>query len=100
MRKLILGLLCGAMLLGSTACTVFEVTTPDGLTVRTSGAPLVSRNDKFTVTLEVLNAETNNLDSFRISRNTEEQADAQIEAMRIMSEMAFRAGAGGLPVAP
>jgi hypothetical protein len=74
-------------------CTTFEVTYRDGTVVRQSGAPLVSRKDSFRVTHEWLDAETNTLHQVTVERNTDENASAQLEALRY----AFAAGKAAAP---
>ena len=67
------------------ACTHFSVTLlPDGTTVKESGAPLLSRQGEFVVTHEWLDS-ANVLHEVRISRNVEENADAQ---MRMLERLA------------
>ena len=96
-RTFALFLLC-ALLVGCAPFKVFDPVTGNPL-LDTSGAFLLSRQDNFTITREWLDAETNTLQSFTVTRNTDEQADAQLEAIReirMAYEMALKAKAGGL----
>jgi len=74
-------------------CTSFEVVYPDGTMVRQSGAPLVSRKDSFIVKHEWLDEATNTLHTVTVERNTDENASAQLEALRY----AFAAGKAAAP---
>lgn len=79
-----------------TGCTRFEVTTQQGITVKSSGAVLVTRQDSFVVSHQWLDESTNTLHEIRITRATDENADAQLRAL----EMAFQAGRAAAPVVP
>jgi len=65
-------------------CSHFSLVLPDGTCVKENGAPLLSRQGEFTITHEWLD-EANVLHEVRISRNTEENADAQ---MRMLERLA------------
>jgi hypothetical protein len=77
-------------------CTRFEVETGHGITVKSSGAPLVSRQSSFLVTHQWLDEETNTLHEVRVSQALDENASAQLRAL----EMAFKAGKAAAVPAP
>lgn len=81
------------------ACTHFSVTLPDGSLVKEAGAPLLTRQSEFTITHEWLD-ETNTLHEIRISRNTDENADAQAEMLNrlasLIERLAIAQGAGNV----
>ena len=82
-------------------CSTFSVEWKDGTRVSSSGAPLLSRKDGFTVTHQWTETLPNGdliPHSVTVTRNTDENASAQAKAL----EYAFGAGkaaaaAGGAP---
>lgn len=82
MTKIAVVILSVVLVLG---CSHFSVlTTPSGISVRENGAPLLSRQGEFVIVHEWLDAD-NVLHEIRISRNTEENADAQYRALDRMA---------------
>jgi hypothetical protein len=81
------------------SCTKFSVNNGHGIIVEQWGAPLVSRQDKFTVTHQWVDNETNTLHEIRIERNTDENADGQVRLIEKAFELGLKAGlkAGGTP---
>lgn len=74
-------------LIFASGCTRFEVIDPaTGQTlVKTTGAPFLTRRDGFSIRREWLDSD-NVLHSFEVSRNTDENADAQIRALELVKE--------------
>jgi len=89
-EKAFLLLLLALIAFAVVACTRFTVTLPDGTAVEQTGAPLVTRKDGFTVSHQWLDAE-NVLHETRVERNTDENANAQLEALRLAFQMGQRA---------
>lgn len=77
-----------------TGCTSFKVTYPDGTGVTSIGAPLVNRDESFSVTHQWLGAD-NVLHQVTVEKNTKENTDRQLELMRA----AFDAGKAATPAA-
>lgn len=69
------------------SCATFEVQFSDGTSVKTAGAPLLNRSDKFAVIHEWLDATTNTLHQVRVERNTDENADNQYKAIERMAQI-------------
>ncbi|MCX7766802.1 MAG: hypothetical protein N2246_08895 [Candidatus Sumerlaeia bacterium] len=69
------------------SCATFEVQFSDGTNVKTTGAPLLNRTDKFAVVHEWLDATTNNLHQVRVERNTDENADNQYKAVERLAQI-------------
>ena len=71
----------------ASGCTSFEVIDPaTGQTmVKSTGAPFLTRRDGFSIRREWLD-EDNMLHSFEVSRNTDENADAQVRALELVKE--------------
>jgi len=90
-RQLVALAIILAVGLAITACTSFEVVWADGTHVRTSGAPLVTRSDAFSVTHEWLDETSNTLHQVKVERNTDENADAQVRMMEMMFNAGLRA---------
>lgn len=90
--KLIMLLLMACTL---TACTTFSVEYADGTKVSSIGAPLVNRDETFSVTHQWLGAD-NVLHQVTVDKNTKENTDRQLELMKA----AFEAGKLATPVAP
>ncbi len=68
-------------------CTHFSVVLPDGTQVNEVGAPLLSRQGEFLILHEWLDEATNTLHEVRVSRNVEENADAQYRALNRMASL-------------
>ena len=84
--------------------THFWVEDPEtGRNVLTTGAPFMSRNDKFEIAWDQLNEEGNVFLQNRISRNTEEDASGQVRAMDRMAglveKLALASMSANCPVA-
>jgi len=89
-------LVAGAALLFLSGCTTFKVATGEGdarVVVETSGAPLVSRQDDWSVVHTWLD-EDNVLHELRIERWTEENAAAQERLIQQAFELGKMAGSG------
>lgn len=82
-----LKVLTGVILLLLCSCATFEVQFPDGTSVKTAGAPLLNRTDKFAIVHEWLDATTNTLHQVRVERNTDENADNQYKAIERMAQI-------------
>ncbi len=66
-------------------CTRFIAYNPDGSKRAESwGAPLVARQSAFTITDQWLDEKTNTLHEVRISHNSDESVDAQIEMLKLL----------------
>ncbi len=86
-------IIAGALIcLGASGCTNFNAKgfRSDGITpaweVTDTGAPLISRRSSFDVKFQWLDEATNILYETTIKRNTDEKADAQLEALRLLKE--------------
>lgn len=83
-KVFLIGILMAVFFMGCSSFKVNDPITGNNL-VETNGAPLLTRKDDFEVERTWLD-ENNNLTTFKVRRNTDESADAQIEAMRIMAD--------------
>jgi len=92
-------LLVASLAVGATSCTSFRVYDPvtGEQVVSTWGGLLVGRSDTFTVEAEWLDGD-NVLQTRTVRRNTEERVDAQLEAMKMVAELAAKAGAASAGV--
>lgn len=81
------------------SCTTFRVATGEGegkVVIETNGAPLLSRQDDWSVVHTWIDQETNTLHEIKIERWTDENASAQERLMDKAFELGKQAGAGGI----
>lgn len=77
------------ILLLNLSCTHFRVDIDPKTTnwsIETTGAPLLNRSDKFTITHMWLD-EKNVLHEIRIERNTDENASSQVEMIKLIEKL-------------
>ena len=102
-------LIVTALVIMMGGCARFEVVRglkPDGTpmwsVIETSGVPLLSKTGSFEVRHEWLDEATNTLHEVVVTRNIDENADAQAEAFRSMTSLALKVIelSGGMPAGP
>lgn len=89
--KRILSVLAAVLMGSGIGCSTFEVYLPDGVVVKTTGAPLLDRKDGFIVEVQDQGS-TGTMKRYWIERQTEENSSQQVRMMQMMFEAGQRAG--------
>lgn len=76
------------------SCTRFSTTLPDGTVIECQTPPLIAKDDGFVIKHEWID-QYNVLHEISITRNVNIEPDAQVEALRIVRDLAIDAGAKG-----